>query len=119
VDDNRDAADSLALLLGLRGAKVRVAYDGLAALAILDAYQPNLAILDLGMPGMDGHELAQHIRARAQYRHLPLVAMTGRGQMSDRQHSQDAGFDLHLVKPVAIEALDTMLTVLGHRACEV
>ena len=119
VDDNRDAADSLALLLGLRGAQVRVAYDGPVALAILDEYHPNLAILDLGMPGMDGHELARHIRARAQYRHLPLVAVTGRGQMSDRQYSQDAGFDLHLVKPVAIEALDAMLTVLGHRACEV
>jgi signal transduction histidine kinase/ActR/RegA family two-component response regulator len=119
VDDNRDAADSLALLLGLRGAMVRVAYDGPVALAILDEYHPNLAILDLGMPGMDGHELARQIRARAQYRHLRLVAMTGRGQLSDRQRSQDAGFDLHLVKPVAIEALDAMLTVLGNRACEV
>lgn len=113
VDDNRDAADSLAMLLGLRGAVVRVAYGGPAALAVLDAFHPNLAILDLGMPGMDGHELARHIRALPQYRRLPLVAMTGRGQMSDRQHSQDAGFDLHLVKPVAIDALDAMLSDLG------
>lgn len=116
VDDNRDAADSLAMLLGLRGAAVRVAYDGPSALAALDECRPGLAILDIGMPGMDGHELARRIRARTANAVLTLVAMTGRGQASDRQCSLDAGFDLHLVKPVSLAALEGMLAGVTARS---
>jgi len=115
VDDNRDAADSLAMLLGLRGAAVQVAYDGPSALALLDECCPGLAILDIGMPGMDGHELARRIRARTADAAVTLVAMTGRGQASDRQCSLDAGFDLHLVKPVSLEALEGVLSGFTRR----
>lgn len=80
ADDNRDAADSLADLLGLRGAAVRIAYDGPSALECLDRERPSLVILDIGMPGMDGHEVARRIRARPDCRDIRLVAMTGRCQ---------------------------------------
>ena len=110
VDDNRDAANSLATLLSLRGAAVQIAYDGPSALESLNRERPTLAILDIGMPGMDGHEVARQIRARPDCSHIRLVAMTGRCQETDRQQSLAAGFDLHLVKPVSLGALDDLVT---------
>ncbi|AFL72358.1 ATP-binding protein [Thiocystis violascens] len=115
VDDNRDAANSLAALLELKGGAVHVAYDGPSALAVMDELRPNLAILDLGMPGMDGHEVARRIRARPECRETTLIAMTGRCQETDRQGSLDAGFDHHLVKPVPLDVLDALLLAFQDR----
>jgi PAS domain S-box-containing protein len=99
IDDNRDAADSLALLLEALDANVRVAYDGPAGLAALPAFAPELVFLDLGMPGMDGYEAARRIRQQPDGRGLTLVALTGWGQEEARGRALDAGFDLHLTKP--------------------
>jgi signal transduction histidine kinase/ActR/RegA family two-component response regulator len=101
VDDNRDAADSLADLLDDRRAFVRVAYDGPTALALSRVFQPEVAILDLGMPGMSGYELAQRLRETSP-RPALLIALSGWGQPQDRRDSQQAGFDHHLMKPVEL-----------------
>ena len=105
VDDNVDAADSLALLMRLRGATVTVANDGASALALLDELQPQLALLDIGMPEMDGYQLAQAIRKRQSGRSIHLVAITGFGQEEDKVRSRASGFDHHLTKPVDMDAL--------------
>jgi CheY-like chemotaxis protein len=109
VDDNRDAADSLALLLSARGAEVRVAYGGKDALALLDSYAPHTAILDIGMPEMDGYQLAERIRRDPRHAGLRLVALTGWGQSADRARTQACGFDAHLTKPAEIDALAALL----------
>ncbi len=105
VDDNVDAADSLAMLLRLQGQEVAVAYDGPSALAKAEADPPAIAFLDLGMPRMDGYELARAFRARPALKGVLLVALTGWGQPEDRQRTREAGFDHHLVKPVEADAL--------------
>jgi PAS domain S-box-containing protein len=110
VDDNRDAADSLALLLSSRGAEARVAYGGKEALAVLETYAPHAAVIDIGMPGMDGCALAERIRRDPRHAGLRLVALTGWGQSADRARSRASGFDGHLTKPAEIEALSAMLT---------
>jgi DNA-binding response OmpR family regulator len=108
VDDDQDAADSLGMLLGMIGAEARVAYDGAAALDALPSFRPELVLLDLGMPGMDGWELARRIRSRADA--LPrLVALTGWDRSDDRRRTREAGFEDHLVKPVALSALRALL----------
>jgi signal transduction histidine kinase/ActR/RegA family two-component response regulator len=109
VDDNRDAADSLAMLLETFAVETRVAYSGSAALELLDAYRPGVALLDIGLPDMSGHELAAHLRARSELRPLALIALTGWGQADVRRRSREAGFDHHLVKPVAPRALRALL----------
>ena len=109
VDDNVDAAESLALLLRLEGHDVRVAHDGPAALAAVEAEPPDLLFLDIGMPVMNGYDVAQRLRQRPGLGHLLLVAMTGWGQEEDRRRSQEAGFDHHLVKPVEPDALHQLL----------
>jgi CheY-like chemotaxis protein len=108
VDDNRDAADSLALLLEADGAWVRVAYDGRNALAQAASFKPHTVLLDLGMPGMDGYAVAHELR-RAESRELRVVALTGWGQEADRRRTSAAGFDHHLTKPVNIEELERLL----------
>jgi two-component system, chemotaxis family, CheB/CheR fusion protein len=115
VDDNRDAADSLGMMLGVLGADVQVAYDGRAALQISETFAPDLVLLDIGMPGMDGFEVARRFRAKRQGgggSGCTLVAVTGWGQDADRRKSARAGFDLHLTKPIDIDAL---LEALGER----
>ena len=108
VDDNKDAADSLAAMLRLRGHEVVVAYSGEQALELIPRVQPKLAFLDLGMPVMDGLELAR--RLRTDYKQeLVLVALTGWGQVEDRKRTEDAGFDAHLVKPAGLEQLAALL----------
>jgi PAS domain S-box-containing protein len=109
VDDNVDAAESLALLLRLEGHDVRVAHDGPAALAAVEADPPDLAFLDIGMPVMNGYEVAQRLRQRPGSENLVLAAMTGWGQEEDRRRSREAGFDHHLIKPVEPEALHKLL----------
>ncbi|AEG91508.1 PAS domain-containing hybrid sensor histidine kinase/response regulator [Ramlibacter tataouinensis] len=110
VDDNPDAADSLALLIATLGAQARVAHDGASALALAQDWQPQLVLLDLGMPGMDGYEVARRLRARHGGRALTLAALTGWGQERDRQRTRQAEFDHHLVKPVEPETLRALLT---------
>jgi CheY-like chemotaxis protein len=105
VDDNRDAADSLGDLLLMHGATVTVAYDGLTALNAYRSFTPHVAVLDLGMPGMDGYELAERIQKEPGRRIPTLVALTGWGQPDDRARIEAAGFNLHLVKPVKLAEL--------------
>jgi signal transduction histidine kinase len=109
ADDNRDAADSLAFMLRVVGHEVRTAYDGEQAVQIADAFRPALALLDIGMPRMNGYDTARSLRAKAYGREMVLVALTGWGQPEDKQRSQVAGFDHHLVKPVDPSLLDRLL----------
>jgi signal transduction histidine kinase len=105
VDDNVDYVTAMASLLELKGHTVRVAHDGFKALEIAREFSPQIAFLDIGMPGMSGHDLAQHLRQLPETQHSILVAITGWGQENDRQLSRAAGFDHHLVKPVQLEQL--------------
>ncbi|MBC7940974.1 MAG: response regulator [Chitinophagaceae bacterium] len=109
VDDNRDAADSLALMLGILGAQVEVAHDGGAALETFERFAPEVMLLDLGMPGMNGFEVARRLRERTNGRAVTLVALTGWGQAGDREQTRAAGFDHHWLKPVDVAALRTLL----------
>jgi len=110
VDDNADAAESLAMLLGLQGHETRVALNAQEALEVVAIFRPDIALLDLGLPTMDGYELATRLRAMPQLRGIRLVALTGYGRSEDRQKTQAAGFDDHLVKPVDMGALMRALT---------
>jgi len=112
VDDNRDAADSLGMVLRMLGAHVAVVSDGPSALEAFDAHAPEVVLLDIGMPGMDGYEVARVIRARDPSRRTALVALTGWGQDTDRRRARDAGFDHHLVKPADMGDLQRLLTTL-------
>jgi PAS domain S-box-containing protein len=100
ADDNRDACKSLEMLLTLEGYEVRSAYDGASALALLAEFRPEVALLDIGMPNMNGYELAAAVRKQPWGANIHLVAVTGWGQADDRRRSLDAGFNAHLVKPV-------------------
>jgi CheY-like chemotaxis protein len=113
VDDNRDAAESLGVLLEHLGASVTVVHDGPAALAALEAHRPTAVLLDIGMPGMDGYEVARRMRARPGGAALLLIALTGWGQAQDQALSRQAGFDHHLVKPADIEQLQALLGDVG------
>jgi CheY-like chemotaxis protein len=116
LDDNTDAADSLALLLALRQHDVRVAHSGREALQIGSEFQPEIAILDLGMPGIDGFAVAKELRASANGAAIKLVALTGWGGPDDRQRTQATGFDHHFVKPITVEALESITAPGGGRA---
>jgi signal transduction histidine kinase/ActR/RegA family two-component response regulator len=109
VDDNEDAAQSLALMLRLEGNEVCTAPDGLQALALLDEFVPEAAVLDIGLPKMSGYELAAALRADPRTRSIALVALTGYGRAHDRERALEAGFDEHLVKPVELDVLLTAL----------
>jgi signal transduction histidine kinase/ActR/RegA family two-component response regulator len=109
VDDNRDSAESLAMLLRLFGNDVRTVHDGQLAVEIAAAYGPDVVLLDIGLPGMDGLEVCRHLRAQSEGARSLIVAMTGYGQEEDRRHSQEAGFNAHLIKPVDLEALQELL----------
>ena len=104
VDDNEDAADSLATLLGVMGYQVRVAYDGPEAIEAADEFHPAVALLDIGLPRLSGYDIARHIREKQGARVL-LVAITGWGQDDDRRKARDAGFDHHFTKPADFEVL--------------
>lgn len=105
VDDNRDAADSLAALLELEGFDVRAVHDGLAAVSMALEWRPEAIVLDIGLPGLDGYSVATQLRERFTGTPLRLIALTGYGQSRDRERSRSAGFDRHLVKPVEYEEL--------------
>jgi PAS domain S-box-containing protein len=100
VDDNRDAADSLGILLAIPGNEVRIAYDGMHAIEMAEEFRPEVILLDIGLPKLDGHETAKRIREQPWGPKITLVALTGWGQEEAKQRSREAGFDAHLVKPV-------------------
>jgi two-component system CheB/CheR fusion protein len=110
ADDNKDAADSLAMLLEIDGHEVRVAHGGRAALALAQAFRPDVVLLDLGMPDLSGYEVAAALRQEPWGRGIRLVALTGWGQDRDRQRSKEAGFDRHLTKPIDPNALSAILS---------
>jgi CheY-like chemotaxis protein len=109
VDDNRDAADTLGILLEIVGFEVKVCYDGPSALAAAETFRPDAAILDLTMPGMDGDEVGRRLRARPWGKAIPLVALTALSGDDARRRTEEAGFDLHLTKPVAPDRLANVL----------
>jgi PAS domain S-box-containing protein len=111
VDDNEDAAEMLAEALAQRGYPTRVAHDAPTALRLAAEFAPEIAFLDVGLPVMDGYELAAHLRALPGLANLRLIALTGYGQDSDRQRTRQAGFHNHLVKPVGIDDIEAAMTV--------
>jgi PAS domain S-box-containing protein len=113
VDDNQDAAASMGMLLKFLGTDVQVVHDGATALASMDSYHPDVVLLDIGMPGMDGFEVARQVRQRPEFNNIMLIALTGWGQSEDRHRTQAAGFDYHLVKPADITALQSLLSSAG------
>jgi CheY-like chemotaxis protein len=113
VDDNTDAAELLATAISAMGYQTQIAHDGATALEIVESFRPDIAVLDIGLPIMDGYELARRLRARE--RAPRLVALTGYGQDRDKQDSRSAGFHEHLVKPVDIGRLATTIETLVAR----
>lgn len=113
VDDSEDAADALAALLGLLGFEVRACYDGATALALAEEFAPDVCLLDLVMPGMDGLQVAARLRHRAKARALFLVATTALGGLEDKARTALAGFHAHLVKPVDAPTLVSELGRYG------
>jgi CheY-like chemotaxis protein/two-component sensor histidine kinase len=116
VDDNRDAAASLAMILKMMGHEVWTAHDGEVAVAVAAEYRPRLVLMDLGMPKVDGFEAARRMRAQPWGAELFLVALTGWGTVEDRRRTQDGGFDSHLVKPVDMDILRKLIAELQHNA---
>jgi CheY-like chemotaxis protein len=113
VDDNVDAAEMLAAMLALDGHEVRVADSGPHALELLHDFHPDIALLDIGLPTMNGYELANHLRKQPALRSLCLIAVTGWGREKDRRQSLEAGFDYHLTKPVESRELRALVAAMG------
>jgi CheY-like chemotaxis protein len=113
VEDNADMAESLELLLQISGHDVRTAHDGPTALEAADDFQPNVVLLDIGLPGLDGFEIAKRLRGLPVFQNVMLVAMTGYGQEADRRRSQEAGFNHHLLKPVDFRQVKHLLAAVA------
>jgi CheY-like chemotaxis protein len=113
ADDLRDSADSLGLLIELMGHTVEIAYDGEAALSAAERFRPDIVLLDLGMPKLDGFEVSRRIRAAPWSESMRLVAQSGWGQEEDRRRTAEAGFDHHLVKPIDPTALEALMQKLA------
>lgn len=109
VDDNMDSATSLTTLLQLMGSEAHTAYDGNQAIAMAEQVHPDLILLDIGMPHMNGFEVARHIRAQDWGKEIVLISVTGWGQEEYRRMSIDAGFDSHLIKPINIDDLKSTI----------
>ncbi len=118
VDDNEDAANTLAFLLSKSGNTVHVVFDGQQALKSMSEFLPEVVLMDIGMPGLSGHETCRHMRQCAEGKNIQILAMSGWGQQEDKQRSYDAGFDLHLVIPFAITELMDHLAAVLDRAKE-
>jgi CheY-like chemotaxis protein len=112
VDDNKDSADSLSIMLKIIGMDVHTAYDGLEAVEAAAAFKPDVVLLDIGLPQLNGYEAARRIREQPWGKDMVLVAVTGWGQEEDRRRSQEAGFNAHMVKPVDPAALQQILAAL-------
>lgn len=115
VDDNMDTAESLATLLTLQGYEARTANDGIKALQTAPQFRPDVILLDIGLPGADGYQLAQRLRQHRDLKDVVLVAITGYGQDADRERSRRVGFDYHLVKPTRPEVIQELLAMLANR----
>ena len=109
VDDNVDAAEMLAEMLTLRGHGTRIAHDGAGALLAAREVHPDVIFLDIGLPGMDGYEVARRLRADPDFAVTFLVALTGWGSADDKRRAHEAGFDVHLTKPVDVAAVDAVV----------
>jgi CheY-like chemotaxis protein len=109
ADDNAAAADTLAELLSLFGNEVQVVHDGQAALKTFSAWRPDVILLDIDMPGMDGYEVARRVREQTASGKVMLIALTGWGQEKDRKLAREAGFNHHLLKPVDLQALQALM----------
>jgi two-component system, sensor histidine kinase len=117
VEDNEDARQMLQMLLMLTGHEVHAAGDGPSGLEMARTKKPDIAVIDLGLPGMDGFEVARRLRAGPE-KHMRLIALSGYGQSEDRRKTREAGFDMHLVKPVDPARLSTAIAVLQQRSDE-
>jgi PAS domain S-box-containing protein len=112
VDDNRDSADSLAMLMQITGNQTYMAHDGVEAVEAVEKYRPEVVLLDIGLPGLDGHEVCRRVREQPWGKDIVVIALTGWGQEDDRRKSEEAGFDGHLVKPVDYDKLLELLASL-------
>lgn len=112
VDDNADAGESLAMLLRIWGHETRISYDGPSALKVAEGFQPDVAFLDIGLPGMPGYDVARELRRTQTAKKLVLIALTGYGQDEDRRKTREAGFDEHLLKPAEPLAVKALLAHL-------
>lgn len=110
VEDNVDAAETMQMLLSISGYETKTAYDGAAALELARAFRPQVVFLDIGLPGKDGYQVARELRTLPEMHSALLVALTGYGQDEDRRRASAAGFDAFQVKPVAADALETLLS---------
>lgn len=119
VDDNKDTADSLAVLLQVKGHDTRIAYDGLKAVEAAATFRPDVVLLDIGLPKLSGYDVARRIRHQPWGESVVLIAQTGWGQEEDKIQAQDAGFNFHLVKPLDIAALENLLAGLLTRPSDV
>jgi CheY-like chemotaxis protein len=115
VDDNKDGAESLSILLSMRGHDVRTAYDGASALHIAHEHRPHLVLLDIGMPGMNGYEVARRLREDADLSQSVFAAVTGYTQEDDVRRSREAGFKHHLTKPASLTAIEALLAQLPNQ----
>ena len=116
VDDNHDSALSLAMVLSIMGHETRTAHDGETALATAEEFHPDVVLLDIGLPKMNGYEVAQRIREKAWGTGMFLIAVTGWGQAEDRARSAEVGLNMHMVKPVEPSALQAVLAGLNRSA---
>jgi len=116
VEDNPDAAESLAMLLEVLGHRVRTVGDGVAAMDAARANIPDVMLVDIGLPGMDGYEVARCVRRDPDLKHIVLVALTGYGGDEDKKKAMAVGFDYHLVKPVSPEALQGLVVRLADKS---
>jgi len=112
VDDNRDAADSLAMLMEITGNTTYVAHDGIEAIEEIEKHRPEVVLLDIGLPGLTGHEVCWRVRQQPWGKNIVMIALTGWGQEDDRRKSEEAGFNGHLVKPVDYDKLLELLSSL-------
>ena len=116
ADDNMDAAASLALVLEMKGHHVRTVHDGVEAVQAAASFQPDIVILDIGMPRLDGYEACRQIRAQPGSGDMLIIALSGWGQVEDKQRSKEAGFNHHLVKPADVGAIEELLRARATRA---
>ena len=116
VDDNEDGANSLGQMLQIMGNQIRVTHDGLAAIRVAEEFRPQVILLDIGMPKLDGYDACRRIRQKSWGKNTVLIALTGWGQFEDRRRTKEAGFDYHLVKPVESSTLVKVLSEVSRKA---
>ena len=116
VDDNKDSADSLSMLLQLTGNEIYIAHDGVEAVATIEKHRPEVVLLDIGLPKLDGLEVCRRVREQPWGQNIVMIALTGWGQEDDRRRSEEAGFNGHLVKPVDYDKLLDLLSTLTNGA---